>query len=552
MFGGAKRLRSQMNRILVAAILLLGHAAPVLDAQDVTSRLAPAIPFADASEQSVDHPTQSPEVFAVKNRVDVRTEVWPILQRHCLRCHNHQKSDGDLRLDLIEEIRAGGHTGNIILGSVDDSELLRRISAEDPGYRMPKEGEPLSADEMELLNRWIEQGAPWPPHENASAGGALSSQQLITLSPSVDPRRSSETAEQSWQSWLSQRLDVVSEYQEPMRPLLIAVLLFCLLVLVIERRKRHFRGSDGTALSDWSLRVNDAQYLIASMTFLWVATVLFYRVHQTRLQSSYDKLSHQLDQRESWATASSESAKNGPYRPKHPAWMGGTYYRGNDERNGNLFNGGFYATAKMFLSLRDRNSDALTWNDSIDPKTLAVCLEIQRAPFATPALFNDGSMTTCFLRLAIDQNLTQEPLQKANMQVVEPGERWRACYPLGGLAETSGSVSRYKGGIDLCNAGGQPHYGIRYDIIVEEGRIASESEIWMGATFLTGNVVIPQEGRIPLREWFDFVPIPEITKENSKDPALLGITEHVGTEYFDAAQAAVDPAGPQVDGNEDQ
>ena len=94
-------------------------------------------------------------------------------------------------------------------------------------------------------------------------------------------------------------------------------------------------------------------------------------------------------------------------------------------------------------------------------------------------------------------------------------------------------MSRYLGGIDLCNAGGQPHYGIRCDITVREGRIDAASEMWMGATFVTSNVVIPQDGKIPLREWFDFVPIPEITQENSKDPDLLGITEHLN----DAASA---------------
>ena len=72
-----------------------------------------------------------------------------------------------------------------------------------------------------------------------------------------------------------------------------------------------------------------------------------------------------------------------------------------------------------------------------------------------------------------------------------------------------------------------PHYGIRYDIVVRDGCIDSSSEIWMGATFLTSNVVVPHEEKITLREWFDFAPIPEITEENSKDPELLGITEHI-------------------------
>tara|TARA_R110002049_G_scaffold4601_5_gene32361 strand:- start:506785 stop:508524 length:1740 start_codon:yes stop_codon:yes gene_type:complete len=503
-----------------------------------------------ASCQDATDPNTSAETTSTtqQSAVDVRTQIWPLLQRHCLRCHNAMQSDGDLRLDRIHHIRAGGHTGNTILGTVDDSELLRRLRSTDPGYRMPKDADPLSAEQIDLFTRWIAQGSPWPDNESAVAGGALAEQALTVIdTPGASPIDTSP-ANRSWSDWFSERLDVVSEYQQPMRPLLIALLPVCLVILLIERRKRAVIAGETGESQDWASRIVWTHYVIVVMVFLWAATVVFYGVHQTRLQRRHDKLMSRLNQTFPWtgATASSNKPK-GPFRPKHPPWMGGVYYRGNDERNEKLFNGGFYCTSKMYLSLRDRNSDALQWEDPIDSETLAVCLEIERSPFATPSLYNDETMTRCSLRLADPSQAKNVAAQRAAFQVLKPGERWRACYPLRGLAEQQGDVSRYQGGIDLCNSGGQPHYGIRYDIVVRDGRIDAASEIWMGATFLTSNVVVPQEGKIPLREWFDFVPIPEITHENSKDPDLLGITEHVEANDGHVKNQSHPPSGTDAD-----
>ncbi len=46
----------------------------------------------------------------------------------------------------------------------DESELLKRVSAADPDFRMPPKGPALTADEIAKLRRWIAEGAPWPVH----------------------------------------------------------------------------------------------------------------------------------------------------------------------------------------------------------------------------------------------------------------------------------------------------------------------------------------------------------------------------------------------------
>jgi hypothetical protein len=48
----------------------------------------------------------------------------------------------------------------------------------------------------------------------------------------------------------------------------------------------------------------------------------------------------------------------------------------------------------------------------------------------------------------------------------------------------------------------------------------------MGSLFWTPAIEHPNQGKVPLKEWFDDEPIPEVTGENTKDPVLLGIPEH--------------------------
>ena len=52
----------------------------------------------------------------------------------------------------------------IIPGDVHNSELIRRISSNDPEERMPYKKDPLTREEIRILTNWIEQGAKWGEH----------------------------------------------------------------------------------------------------------------------------------------------------------------------------------------------------------------------------------------------------------------------------------------------------------------------------------------------------------------------------------------------------
>ena len=93
------------------------------------------------------------------------TKVRPILVDHCYTCHSADtKPAGGLRVDDRNGLLAGGNSGPAVVpGDPGASLLLKRVSHENPRRRMPKEGQPLTDDQIAALSRWIRDGAPWPP-----------------------------------------------------------------------------------------------------------------------------------------------------------------------------------------------------------------------------------------------------------------------------------------------------------------------------------------------------------------------------------------------------
>jgi len=93
------------------------------------------------------------------------TKVRPILVDHCYTCHSADtKPAGGLRVDDRNGLLAGGNSGAAVVpGDPAASLLLKRVNHTDAKRRMPKEGQPLTAEQVAALSRWISDGAPWPP-----------------------------------------------------------------------------------------------------------------------------------------------------------------------------------------------------------------------------------------------------------------------------------------------------------------------------------------------------------------------------------------------------
>ncbi len=104
---------------------------------------------------------------------DYETQIKPILQARCYSCHGALRQESGLRLDTGQLIRTGGDSGAAVQpGSGNDSLLFHRVTATDINDRMPPEGEPLSSEQITLLQRWIDAGADSPPDEQPESDPA--------------------------------------------------------------------------------------------------------------------------------------------------------------------------------------------------------------------------------------------------------------------------------------------------------------------------------------------------------------------------------------------
>ncbi|MEW6303075.1 MAG: PSD1 and planctomycete cytochrome C domain-containing protein [Verrucomicrobiota bacterium] len=105
----------------------------------------------------------------VPDIVQFNRDIRPILAAHCFECHG---ADGvarkrDLRLDRPESALSESRQPRVVVpGQPKESELFRRITATKDDDRMPprRTGRKLPAREVQLLERWIQQGAKWEPH----------------------------------------------------------------------------------------------------------------------------------------------------------------------------------------------------------------------------------------------------------------------------------------------------------------------------------------------------------------------------------------------------
>ena len=99
------------------------------------------------------------------SKIDYSTQVKPIINKHCITCHGGVKRQADFSLlfrqDALDTTEYGKPV--IIPGDVH-SELIRRITSNDPEERMPYKEEPLGKEEIRILTDWIKEGAPWGDH----------------------------------------------------------------------------------------------------------------------------------------------------------------------------------------------------------------------------------------------------------------------------------------------------------------------------------------------------------------------------------------------------
>ena len=94
--------------------------------------------------------------------VDFKTEIKPIFEASCLRCHGRGRNKGGFQIDSRETLLKGGDSGpSVVLGHSADSYLVALVAGVDPDAVMPKKGSKLTPEQVGALRAWIDQGLHW-------------------------------------------------------------------------------------------------------------------------------------------------------------------------------------------------------------------------------------------------------------------------------------------------------------------------------------------------------------------------------------------------------
>jgi hypothetical protein len=159
-----RRQRVKTLPALVGVCALLGAgalawvgAAPAVQGDAHAERRARVSPIADKPKAK--------QADAVSYNRDIR----PILSDKCFACHGFDRNtrEAGLRLDVRDAAVAERDTGPAIVpGDAEQSNLYRRITTTRDALRMPpaEHHKPLTGEEIDLIKRWIDQGADYEPH----------------------------------------------------------------------------------------------------------------------------------------------------------------------------------------------------------------------------------------------------------------------------------------------------------------------------------------------------------------------------------------------------
>lgn len=142
--------------------------APVaLPAPAPVTKPAPAVVTPPTTSGTAPAPAPvAPAVATGGEKLVFQHVILPIFEAKCNKCHNEEKSKGDLRMDTFEMVMKGGENGaekknNIVPGKPDESLTIQSIiSPVDDDSHMPPEGkDQLTPAEVAAIRHWVQAGA---------------------------------------------------------------------------------------------------------------------------------------------------------------------------------------------------------------------------------------------------------------------------------------------------------------------------------------------------------------------------------------------------------
>ncbi|MBI1374386.1 MAG: hypothetical protein GC159_16840 [Phycisphaera sp.] len=154
--------------ISAAAVGLVGHWGGHLTYGDIYTPRINAVLGIEAKKKDPDPVTPLP---AADGKIDFAAHVAPIFVAHCLECHGPKKDKGGLRLHTHAMLLKGGDLAKddksflpVTPGDPDASYMMEVLTTDEEDDLMPpkKAGGPLKAEEIDIIKRWISEGATWP------------------------------------------------------------------------------------------------------------------------------------------------------------------------------------------------------------------------------------------------------------------------------------------------------------------------------------------------------------------------------------------------------
>jgi mono/diheme cytochrome c family protein len=101
-----------------------------------------------------------------KQGVSYATDIKPIFEKSCIKCHGSEKQKGKLRVDSLEAVLKGGEDGKVIKsGDSANSMLVQNIAhiGDEDMFMPPPDNKDkipkLTDEQIGLIRAWIDQGA---------------------------------------------------------------------------------------------------------------------------------------------------------------------------------------------------------------------------------------------------------------------------------------------------------------------------------------------------------------------------------------------------------
>ncbi|MEZ6131741.1 MAG: c-type cytochrome domain-containing protein [Planctomycetaceae bacterium] len=105
--------------------------------------------------------------------VSFEKDVAPIIKEKCLGCHGETRASANLRMDTYANMGQVGQNGPLLIPrNPNRSKIIARLTTTDAQARMPKNGQPLSPDEIGVIGRWIAGGAAFDGEDVTAPIGA--------------------------------------------------------------------------------------------------------------------------------------------------------------------------------------------------------------------------------------------------------------------------------------------------------------------------------------------------------------------------------------------